>query len=98
MNGLFDTLEDTRQVESMSFEVLESKINLVLERLKTLQAEKAELQREADTWRQRYEEAAGQLEELTRERDSLAQNQRDPEQEELIRAKISALLSKLEAA
>ena len=85
-------------MDSLPFEALETKINLVLDRLKTLQSEKAELQKQAETWQSRYEEAAGQLEELTRERDALMQNQRDPQQEELIREKIAALLTKLEAA
>jgi hypothetical protein len=38
------------------------------------------------------------LDEIAKERDSLKRNQRDLEQEELIRSKITALLAKLEAA
>jgi len=85
-------------VDARSFETLEAKINEVLERLGTLQAEKQELQRQVEVWRGRVEEAERKIEELTREKDALRLNQRDTEQEELIRSKIEALLSKLEAA
>jgi FtsZ-binding cell division protein ZapB len=85
-------------VDAKPFDALEAKINLVLERLKTAQTEKSSLQEEVALWRSRYEDATNQLEELSRERDSLKKNQRDPETEELIRTKISALLAKLEAA
>jgi FtsZ-binding cell division protein ZapB len=95
---LFDITKDTVQVDARSFETLEAKINDVLERLGTLQAEKQELQRQVDIWRGRSEEAERKIEELTREKDALKLNQRDTEQDELIRSKIEALLSKLEAA
>lgn len=85
-------------MDARSFETLEAKINEVLERLGTLQAEKQELQRQVEVWRGRVEEAERKIEELTREKDALRLNQRDTEQEELIRSKIEALLSKLEAA
>lgn len=85
-------------MDAKPFEALEAKITLVLERLKTTQTEKSALQEEVSLWRSRYEEAVQQLEELSRERDSLKKNQRDPETEELIKTKISALLAKLEAA
>ncbi|MBI5059026.1 hypothetical protein HZB60_04495 [candidate division KSB1 bacterium] len=85
-------------MDAKPFETLEAKINLVLERLKASQTEKGALQEEVSLWKSRYEEAVKQLEELTRERDSLQKNQRDPATEELIRTKISALLAKLEAA
>ena len=85
-------------IDSQPIEALEAKIAKVLERLSALQAERAELQKQVTTWQSRYEETARQLDELSRERDALKRNQRDPEQEELIRTKITALLAKLEAA
>jgi predicted nuclease with TOPRIM domain len=85
-------------VDAKPFETLEAKVNLVLEKLKSAQAEKGELQKEVGDWRSKYEEAIEQLAETARERDRLLSNQRDSEQEELIKSKISALLAKLEAA
>ena len=64
----------------------------------TLQSERNELQKQISAWESRCEETARQLELVTRERDALKRNQRDPQQEELIRTKITALLAKLEAA
>jgi len=95
---LFDITKDTVQVDARSFETLETKINEVVERLGTLQVEKQELQRQVDMWRGRSEEAERKVEELACEKEALRLNQRDTEQEELIRSKIEALLSKLEAA
>jgi FtsZ-binding cell division protein ZapB len=96
--GFFDSIEDPGLVDSRSFEVLEGKIIQVLDRLKTAQAEKLELQKQFDDLQARYEEASRQVEDLIREREALKLNQRNVEQEELIRSKISALLAKLETA
>ena len=85
-------------IDTKPFEALESKIAQVLERLGTVQAERNELQKQVASWQSRYEEAARQLDDMQRERETLKRNQRDPEQEELIRTKITALLAKLEAA
>ncbi len=85
-------------MDTKSLEILETKIAQVLERVQTLQSERNALQQQAATWQSQYEETAKQLDAVTRERDSLRHNQRDPEQEELIRSKITALLAKLEAA
>lgn len=85
-------------MDSKPFEALEAKINLVLDKLQTVQAEKSELQKLADDWQLKYEEAAEQLATAQKERDRLLANQRDTEQEDLIKTKISALLAKLEAA
>ena len=87
------TLIDTQPIEA-----LEAKIEEVLERMRTLQAERDELQKQVTAWQTRYEESERQLNEMARERESLKRTQRDPEQEELIRSKITALLAKLEAA
>jgi FtsZ-binding cell division protein ZapB len=97
-NGFFDLAEEARTVDAQPFETLEVKIIEVLERLKTLQIEKSELQKQLEVLQGRYEEAAQQVAELTQEREILRRNQRDTEQEELIRTKISALLAKLESA
>lgn len=97
-NGLFDFAEGSPPVNAEPFDALETKINEVLERLTSLQAEKVELQRQVEQLRTRHEEAARQVEELTRERDALKRNQRDTTQEALIRSKIAALLAKLESA
>jgi len=85
-------------IDTQPIEALELKIVLVLERLTTLQAERNELQRQVTTWQSRCEETARQMDEISRERDALKRNQRNLEQEELVRAKITALLAKLEAA
>ncbi len=85
-------------MDPKSLETLESKISLVLEKVHTLQTEKLELERLVDELQSRYDDAARQVEELTREREVLSRNQRNVEQEELIRSKISALLAKLETA
>jgi FtsZ-binding cell division protein ZapB len=97
-DGLFDLVEETSRVDTQSFEALEAKINQVLDRLKDLQAEKLELARKLDILQGRFDEASQQVDELTREREMLKRNQRDTAQEELIRSKIAALLTKLETA
>ena len=85
-------------IDTQPIDALETKIAQVLERLVTLQSERNELQKQISAWESRCEETARQLELVTRERDALKRNQRDPQQEELIRTKITALLAKLEAA
>ncbi len=87
------TLFDTQPIEA-----LEAKIAQVLERLGSLQAERNELQKQVSAWQTRYEETSHQLDEIRQEREVLKRNQRNTEQEELIRSKITALLAKLEAA
>jgi FtsZ-binding cell division protein ZapB len=91
-----DIRKEISLVDMKPFEVLEEKINQVLTKLEILQTEKKELEEKALDWKTRYEEAAAKLDEITRERDDLKQNQRDTSQEDLIRSKISALLAKLE--
>jgi FtsZ-binding cell division protein ZapB len=87
------TLFDTQPIEA-----LEAKISQVLEHLAALQSERNELQKQVAELQSQHQAAARQLDELSRERDALKRNQRDPQQEELIRTKITALLAKLEAA
>jgi FtsZ-binding cell division protein ZapB len=94
----FEVRKDIALVDTKPFEVLEEKINQVLIRLETLQVEKKELEDQVLKLRTQYEEAAQKLDEVTRERDDLRDNQRDTEQEEIIRSKITALLAKLETS
>jgi FtsZ-binding cell division protein ZapB len=95
---LFEQQPRLTLIDTQPFEALEAKIAQVLERLTTLQAERNELQKQVTAWQSRSEETARQLDEISREREALKRNQRNPEQEELIRTKITALLAKLEAA
>lgn len=97
-NDLFDSIKDDGVTEFSSFDTLETKIAQVLERIKALQAEKLELEKQARACQSKYDDAVRQIDELTRERDELRLNQKDPQQDELIRSKISALLAKLETA
>jgi FtsZ-binding cell division protein ZapB len=97
-NGFFDLAEESRPVDTQSFDALEVKIMEVLDRLKVLQDEKAELQKQVQSLQERYDDAARQVAELSQEREVLKRNQRDTEAEELIRSKISTLLAKLESA
>jgi FtsZ-binding cell division protein ZapB len=97
-DGLFDLVEETSRVDTKSFEALEAKISQVVDRLKNLQSEKLELVKQIENLQARCDETARQVEELTREREVLKRNQRDTDQEELIRSKIAALLTKLETA
>jgi FtsZ-binding cell division protein ZapB len=97
-SGLFDLVEETGQLDQRSLETLESRINAVLDRLQTLQTEKQELQQQVASLQSRYEDAARRVDELTSECEGLRSNQRDLEQEQVIRTKITALLAKLEAA
>jgi len=85
-------------VDPKSLETLELKISQVLERVKMLQSEKQELQKQVAGLQSRYDEAAQQVEQLTRECEVLKRNQRDVKQDELIRSKITALLAKLDSA
>lgn len=95
-NDLFDSIRDEGVTTFSAFDTLETKIAQVLERITTLQAEKLELEKQVQACQSQNDDAVRQIEELTRERDALKQNQRDPQQDELIRSKISALLAKLE--
>ena len=85
-------------MDPKSLETLELKISQVLERVKMLQSEKQELQKQVAGLQSRYDEAAQQVEQLTRECEVLKRNQRDVKQDELIRSKITALLAKLDSA
>lgn len=85
-------------MDPKSLETLELKISLVLDRVKKLSLEKQELEKQVAELQSRYEDAACRLDEVTRECEALKLNQRDVQQEELIRSKITALLAKLDSA
>jgi FtsZ-binding cell division protein ZapB len=97
-DGFFELTQDSAPVDPKSLETLELKISQVLERVQMLQSEKQELQRQVAGLQSRYDEAAQQVEQLTRECEVLKRNQRDVKQDELIRSKITALLAKLDSA
>jgi len=97
-DGFFELTEDSAPVDPKSLETLELKISQVLERVQMLQSEKQELQKQVAGLQSRYDEAAQQVEQLTRECEVLKRNQRDVKQDELIRSKITALLAKLDSA
>lgn len=80
-----------------SFEILEQKIGKILQKVETLKAEKGELQERYNDLQSRYTQISRELEETREERDSMKANQRDKEQEALIRNKITALLEKIES-
>ena len=85
-------------MDTQAFDILEQKVSQVLEKLGRLQAENEKLRSQAKEWEARYKEASQKLEGVTRERDSLAGNQRDVDKEERIRQKVAELLARLEAA
>jgi FtsZ-binding cell division protein ZapB len=97
-DGFFELTQDSAPVDPKSLETLELKISQVLERVQMLQSEKQELQKQVAGLQSRYDEAAQQVEQLTRECEVLKRNQRDVKQDELIRSKITALLAKLDSA
>ncbi|MCX6600877.1 MAG: hypothetical protein NT025_04875 [bacterium] len=97
-DGFFELTEDSTPVDPKSLETLELKISQVLERVQMLQSEKQELQKQVADLHSRYDEAAQQVEQLTRECEVLRRNQRDVRQDEFIRSKITALLAKLDGA
>ena len=80
-----------------SFEILEKKIGKILQKVDTLKTEKGELQERYNDLQSRYTQVTRELEETREQRDSMKANLRDPEQEALIRSKITALLDKIES-
>ncbi len=85
-------------MDTQAFDTLEQKVTQVLEKLGRLRSENDELRQQVQEWEARYKELHTQLEGLTRERDKLAENQRDEKKEERIRQKVVELLSRIEAA
>jgi len=85
-------------VDIQAFDVLEQKVSQILERLNRVRSENEELRNAIREWEARYQEVAAKLEDIKRERDQLAENQRDANKEERIRQKVVELLARLEAA
>lgn len=81
-----------------TLDALDQKIARLLTKLSELQDENRKLNGEITTLRQQHETTAKELDETKRKCEKLLENQRDPQTEELIRSRISALLEKLEAA
>ena len=69
-------------MDTQAFDILEQKINQVLQRLNRLRSENDELRTQVQEWEARYKEAVGKLEDVSRERDKFAENQRDETKEE----------------
>ena len=85
-------------MDIQAFDVLEQKVSQILERLNRVRSENEELRNAIREWEARYQEVAAKLEDIKRERDQLAENQRDANKEERIRQKVVELLARLEAA
>jgi predicted nuclease with TOPRIM domain len=85
-------------VDIQAFDVLEQKVSQILEKLNRMRAENENLQTSVREWEDRFKEVAAKLEDVTRQRDQLAENQRDSAKEERIRQKVVELLARLEAA
>lgn len=81
-----------------SLDALDEKIGRLLQKLETMQDDRARLEREVTELSDRYANAMKELDTARKRAAELEENQRDVGQEELIRSKIAALLSKLEAA
>ncbi len=85
-------------MDIQAFDVLEQKVSQILERLNRVRSENEELRNAIREWEARYQEVAAKLEDVQRERNQLAENQRDTNKEERIRQKVVELLARLEAA
>lgn len=85
-------------MDIQAFDVLEQKVSQILERLSRVRSENEELRNAIREWEARYQEVAAKLEDVQRERNQLAENQRDTNKEERIRQKVVELLARLEAA
>ncbi|MCC6476778.1 hypothetical protein IT157_06940 [bacterium] len=81
-----------------SLDALDEKIGRLLRKLESMQEDRARLEREIGELAERHADAMKELDSARKRAAELEENQRDPGQEELIRSKIAALLSKLEAA
>ncbi|MCB1061053.1 MAG: cell division protein ZapB [Calditrichaeota bacterium] len=85
-------------MDIQTLDALDQKIARLLSKLTELQEENHKMSGELNTLRQQQAQATKDLEESRRRCETLEENQRDPQKEELIRTRISALLEKLEAA
>jgi chromosome segregation ATPase len=85
-------------MDIQTLDALDQKIARLLTKLTELQDENRKITGELTTLRQQQAQTVKDLEESRRKCETLEENQRDPQKEELIRTRISALLEKLEAA
>lgn len=85
-------------MDIQTLDALDQKIARLLTKLTELQDENRKITGELNTLRQEHVQSVKDLEETRRRCTALEDNQRDPQKEELIRTRISALLEKLEAA
>ncbi len=85
-------------MDIQTLDALDQKIARLLTKLSQLQDENKKISGELNTLRQQHEQSAKELDEMRRRCEALQDNQRDPQKEELIRTRISALLEKLETA
>lgn len=85
-------------MDIQTLDALDQKIARLLGKLTELQEENRRVAGELSTLRADQVQAQKDLEEARKRCEALEENQRDPQKEELIRTRISALLEKLEAA
>lgn len=85
-------------MDIQTLDALDQKIARLLTKLSELQDENKKITGELNTLRQQHELSIKDLDDTRRRCEALKDNQRDPQKEELIRTRISALLEKLEAA
>ncbi|MBK6910148.1 MAG: cell division protein ZapB [bacterium] len=85
-------------MDIQTLDALDQKIARLLDKMAELQDENRRVSGELATLRSEFTQSQKDLDESRRKCDSLLENQRDPQKEELIRTRISALLEKLEAA
>ncbi len=85
-------------MDIQTLDALDQKIARLLKKLSELQEQNRSISGELNTLRQQHEKSTKELEEYRNQCETLRENQRDPQKEELIRTRISALLEKLEAA
>lgn len=85
-------------MDIQTLDALDQKIARLLTKLTELQTENRKITGELNTLRQQHDVAVKELDDTKRKCEKLSENQRDPQTEEIIRTRISALLEKLEAA
>lgn len=85
-------------MDIQTLDALDRKISLLLTKLTELQTENRKMSSDLATLRQEHDLSVKELDESRRQCESLLENQRDPQTEELVRTRITALLEKLETA
>ncbi|MCB9357071.1 MAG: cell division protein ZapB [Calditrichaeota bacterium] len=85
-------------MDIQTFDALDQKVTRLLNKMSELQTRNRELETELSELRSDQTVSEQELKDLRQKCASLEENQRDPQREELIRTRISALLEKLETA